>query len=411
MYVYKYTAIDKWEKRVNRSIIASSEQEALDQLNRQNYNVLAIQCKGKKLALLEMLKNVRDTLFFRIDEKALLLFTRELSLMLKVGIPIDKAFHSLAGYQDDEKLRRVLDDVRIDIMKGLSMSQSVDKHKRVFPIIFRALVEVGEHTGKLTDILDELSDYQEKELMTKKRVISALYYPAFIMGSTIIIITAMMIFYLPEFTGSLEGMHVELPLMTRVLMSIVGIFQSPATITTILVSLAISAYIYYNFTRTMVGRFFVDNLILKIPVLGNLLLLLKLTRFARTFALMYRSGIQIDRVLEVSKDIMENEPLKDLVEQCKAEILSGESIAESFRNKRYIPPMMKSFLTLGEETEEITVAMEKVAEIYDDQIANSVDSLINLLEPVFMALVAFVVGFVVIALFLPIYSLISNIGM
>ncbi|MDQ7826627.1 MAG: type II secretion system F family protein [Candidatus Eremiobacteraeota bacterium] len=410
LFLYRYAAIDTFNRQRYGSIIASSEQEALDMLNRKQYQVREILCQGKHVTLREIYNELLDSTVRRISDETVLLFTRELSLMMRVGIPIDKAFQTLAGYQEDHKMRKVVETIREDIRKGSSITHSVTKHPRVFPPIYRALVEVAEQTGKLSHMLDELANYLERELDTRKKVISALTYPIFVMVSTIFIITGLMIYYIPSFTKFLSGIQVPLPLPTKMLMGIVYLFQSPGALSTIVIILVIAGYLYYNFSRTMVGRFFVDNVKINIPYIGDFLIMVRMTRFTRTFALMYRNGINISKILDASKDIVQNEPLKDILEQCKAEIIHGDSIAESFRTKKYIPSLMKSFIILGEETEDIVFSMEKIAQIYDEQIAYRIECFMNLLEPVFMAIVAVVVGFVILALFLPIYSLISNIG-
>ncbi len=230
------------------------------------------------------------------------------------------------------------------------------------------------------------------------------------MISTVLIISLLMVYYVPTFARFLEGMHIKLPVTTEILLFIVRAFQNPGTITSMLIALVIIAYFYYNFTRTMIGRFYVDNVKISVPVLGELFIMVGMTRFARTFALMHKSGISVDRIIDSARDVVQIEPLRDIFDQAKLEIMSGESVSSAFGTKKYITPLVKSFLKLGEETENITFSMEKIAEMYDEQIALRIDSFINLLEPVFMALVALIVGFVVIGLFLPIYSMISNIG-
>ncbi len=410
LFVYRYAAINNREKHIYGNIDAYSEQMALDLLNTKQYQVLEIYCKGEKHSLIETAKKFWENTFKRVNDQNLLLFTRELALMLKVGIPVDRAFTTLADFQEDEMMNKTLQTVKNDIRRGISFSYSTIKHPRVFPPIYRALLEVGESTGKLPEMLEELAGYQEKELMTKKKVQSALTYPCFVMGATTLILIFMMIYYIPSFTSFLSGLHVKLPLPTQILMCIVRVFQSPGAITTIIVGIVVFAYLYYNFSRTMMGRYFVDNTIINLPIIGEFILMVSFTRFARTFSLMYKSGITIDKIIDASRQIVGYEPLKDIFEQCKLEVMEGEAISKAFSSKRYIPSLMKSFLLLGEETESIAHSMEKIAEIYDEQIAYKIESFISLLEPLFMAVVAFIVGFVVISLFLPIYSLISNIG-
>lgn len=410
MYVYKYAAVDNNDRKVTGVVEALSEQEALNTLNRRQYRVLEILCKGQKNTLRNQLRHFWEFCFNRISDHTLVIFTRELSMMLKVGIPMDRAFHTLATYQENERMRGIVSSLREDILKGSSISHSVGKQSSTFPPIFRALVEVGEETGRLPEILQELAEYQEKELMTKKKVASALFYPCFVMISTVLIISLLMVYYVPTFARFLEGMQIKLPVATQVLLFIVKIFQNPGTITTMLIALVISAYFYFNFTKTLIGRFFVDNVKISIPVLGKLFIMIGMTRFARTFALMYKSGIQIERIIDSTKDVIQIEPLRDIFDQIKMEVMSGESVSSAFSSKKYITPLVKSFLALGEETENIAFSMEKIAEMYDEQIALRIDNFISMLEPVFMALVAMIVGFVIISLFLPIYSMISNIG-
>lgn len=407
---FRYAGLDKQNQPIKGIIYSSSEKEALQVLTRQ-YNVQKISIEERRTVFLTLLNRLREKLLVRVSDQSILLFTKELGLMLKSGVPFDKALGTIAKYQEDENLRKIIFAVKADIEGGFLLSRSLMKYRHIFPPIFIAMVQVGEETGRLAEVLGELSLYLEKELNTKKRIISALYYPAFVMGCTAVIITTLMIYYLPQFTTFLDGLSVKLPLATTILLNIIDTIKNPIAIVVILVVLVVAFYLYHSYTLTIVGRYTIDSIILKIPALGNLLFLIMLTRFARTFALMYKSGVQIDRVLEISKEIVQNEVLKDAFNQCIIEIRRGLSIGGAFSLMKFMPSMMKSFLTLGEETGDVVYPMEKISELYDEQVSQKIESLISILEPLFMALVASVVGFVVIALFLPIYSLISNIGM
>ncbi len=177
MYVYKYVAFNPTDRRIAGVVEAPSEQEALNILNRRQYRVMEILCKGEKDTLTSKLRRLRDFCFRRISDHSIVLFTRELSMMLKVGIPMDRAFHTLATYQENERMRKIVSNMREDILKGNSVSYSLSKQSGTFPPIFRALVEVGEETGRLPEILQELAEYQEKELMTKKKLPQRFFIP------------------------------------------------------------------------------------------------------------------------------------------------------------------------------------------------------------------------------------------
>lgn len=410
MLAYRYRALNSKGRPVTGIIFAHSEPEALFKLSNRDYEKVEIRCTGEKFSLRAIIREFISNLFFRVGDQTLIVFTKELALMLRVGISINSAFQLLAGYQEDEKMRKIIESLGTSIRTGSTVSRALLKYPGVFSPLYHALVEIGETSGQLPRMLEELSGYQEKEFKTKRQIISALTYPVFVMGSTIIILSVLMAYYVPSFVKFLVDMRVELPFTTRILVAATHLIQNPAVVISTIISFLILCFLYRNYGKTIVGRFYIDSIKMKIPVVGEIIILSDLTRFARAFALMYRCGVQVSDIMEASKDVVQIEPIKEVLRECNVEIFNGESFSRSLGDKKHIPPLMKSFLFLGEETGDMVTSMEKVSEIYDGQISYRIECLISLLEPLFMAFVASFVGFVGLSLFLPIYSVISNMG-
>ena len=410
MYVYKYEACDRRGHHVQGTLTAHSEEHALHQLKEKYYKNIEISRHVQQLPPDGIFKKYFYRLTRRVSDQTLLVFTKEVALMLNAGIGFQRAIKVLAGHQKEENMKNVLASIHASISSGCQISYSLEKHQEIFPPIYRALVRIGEASGQLPAILEELYAYQEKGYKMKRKIISALTYPLFVMGSTVVILTALMAYYVPSFTKFLVEMRIQLPVTTRILVTIVSILQSPSTIPILVLIIVVSYYLYHNFKTTLVGRYFLDTVKIRIPIIGEIIILLNMIRFANAFALMYRHGVQILDIVDASARLVQMEPIKDLMIQCRSEISEGMSLSQSLGTKKYIPPLMQSFLLLGEETDDMVTPMEKLSEIYDNQVTYQIDCLISLVEPVFMTFSAILVGFVGLSLFLPVYSVISSMG-
>lgn len=409
-FYFKYVAIDKHDNTVKGSIEAVSKKEATLNLKEAGLRVVKIEQAQKRVVLKTKLQDLHEDYIQRVSDYEVIHFTRELSLMLRVGIPVTQSFESLAKYQDNSKFKKVILSLKDQISSGHTLARSIGKHPRVFPSIYQTLTEVGETTGRLAEVLHELSRYQEEEYNVRKKVANALFYPLFVMGFTIVIMTGLMIYYIPSFINFLEGMHVELPASTKILMGIVHFFQNPYSVGLLVFGIVLFFFIYYNYSMTVVGRYNIDRVKLAVPMFGEIIMMVNIARFARTCALMYKCGIGIVRIVDLSRKIVESAPIREMFEDCREQITEGMTLSQAIGANPYVSPLMRSFLILGEETGDIVVSMEKIAEIYDDQVAYKIECLISMIEPVFMGVLAIVVGFIGLSLFLPIYSAISSMG-
>ncbi len=408
--IFQYTAIAPNRKHVVGTVSSVSEYEAIAELSsKQRYDVISINYIGD------------DTSAFIADKKALqpkakvsaqdvYIFTKEFSLMVEAGIPLERCLTVLSDFQDNLNFKLIIQSIQEELSKGHPLSYAFGKHPAVFTPVYTALLKIGETTGKMPYVLDELTNYLERELNTMRKVKSAMTYPVFVMGSTILVLGLIMVYYLPGFVAFLDGMDGKMPMPTKILISITNIMQNPFIVGGVIMGLLLLYYIYYNFSHTMVGKSLIDTIKLKLPVIGNFYKSLYMWQFSRFFSLMYKSGVDINQILVFTKDIIPNTAYKDTFEECRIQVSEGEPFDLVVRSKQFIPGIFYSFVRLGIETDELAYAMEKVSVIYEDQINLLLETIMTLIEPVFMVLVSVVVGFVVISLFLPMYSLISNMG-
>ena len=397
MPTFKYTAKDKDARNVNGKIVAETQAAVIEELRKRQLTIISIQeTKGgrgpQKSAPRKKVK---------VDD--IVLFSRQLATMVEAGIPIIQALDALQDQADHLTFKKIIGQVKEEIQHGSSLANAFSKHPQVFDSLFINMVRVGETGGVLSEILDRISSYMEKILKLKRKIQSALTYPAVVVSMAIIITTLLLVKVVPTFAGIYGSFGQKLPAMTQLLINISDILKHWLIVIVAVIFLGVVALIRWH--KTERGSRVLDGMILKIPIFGELIRKVVLSRFSRTLATLVQSGVPILESLDIVQKTVGNTVVADVVEDVKQHVREGESIAAPLERSDVFPKMVTRMISIGEKSGEIEKMLLKVAEFYDDQVDRAVEGLTSIIEPVIIGLLGIVIGFIVIALFMPILNI------
>ena len=339
--------------------------------------------------------------------KDLAVFCRQFATMVNSGLPILRALAILAEQTDSKALERVLTTVRIDVERGSSLSGAMAKHPKAFNDLFISMVKAGETGGVLDTVLLQLADTIENEVELRRKIKSAMTYPVVVVCLVLLILSAMLLFVVPQFNSIYASLGAQLPLPTRILLAASNITRSKAWL---VILLAIGGVVAFNrFKKTPRGRQEVDRLKLKAPVFGPLFHKVALARMASTFGMLLRAGVPILQALEIVKDTVNNKVVGGALEDVKLSVREGETIAHPLAKHAVFPPMVVQMLSVGEETGAVDTMLGKVADFYNSEVEAAVEALTSLIEPLLIAVIGGCVGAAVIALYMPMFDVINKI--
>jgi type IV pilus assembly protein PilC len=328
--------------------------------------------------------------------------------MIDAGLPLVQCLDILGSKQEKKSFKKIIMRVKEDVEGGATFADGLSKHPKIFDNLFVNLVAAGEVGGILDTILNRLAAYIEKAEALKAKVKSALVYPSTIVAVAIGVTSILLIFVVPMFQQMFEDSGVPLPLPTQILVAVSNIVKNYSLF--VLIGSVVFVIAFGYFYRTDFGRLIVDDLILKIPVFGQLLKKVSVARFTRTLGTMISSGVPILDALEITAKTAGNKIVEKDVMMTRAGISEGKTIAEPLSQSKVFPPMVVQMVAVGEATGNMDAMLGKIADFYDDEVDNAVSALTSLLEPMLMVFLGVVVGGMVIALYLPIFSMASTFG-
>jgi type IV pilus assembly protein PilC len=345
---------------------------------------------------------------YKLKLQDLAVFTQQLASMLEAGLPLITSLEALQEQTENPVFQVIIRDVRGEIAAGNSFSDSVKKFPNAFPALFISMVEAGEASGGLAEILGKVALYFESTVKLVKKVKSAMTYPIAVIGLAVILVNVLLIFVIPVFAEMFSDFGAELPKPTQALIDLSDFLKGN------FFYLAIATFILYKiwmrFIKTPKGRRVKDRLLFRVPVFGNLLLKISLSRFCRTYATLIRSGVPILRTLEIVAASSSKVQIEDACKDISKHISSGGQVSEVLAVNSFFPPMMKHMIRAGESTGNVDGMMEKVADFYDTESETIIASLTSLIEPMLIVFLGVVVGGIVMAMFLPIFQLSSVAG-
>ncbi len=392
-----------WEGTTRKNEERKGELEAPDEsavrviLRRQGVRLTNIKKKPKDL--------LEDIPFFqeKVKEKDVVIFARQFATMINAGLPIIQCLELLSSEEPNKTFKKIIIAIKDDIEGGVSLSDALKKHPDVFDELFINLVAAGEAGGILDVILNRLSAYMEKAMKLKAKVKGAMTYPA----ATLVIAMAVTVLLLykvvPVFEDMFSGFGSALPGPTQVLVDMSGFVQN--NILYMIAGLVIAVIAYKRYYKTERGRLQIDTLVLKAPVFGILLKKVAVAKFSRTLSTMMSSGVPILDGLEIVSKTAGNKVVENALMETRKSISEGKTIAEPLSESGIFPSMVVSMISVGENTGALDAMLSKIADFYDDEVDAAVDAMTALLEPFMLVFLGGVVGGMLIALYLPIFSM------
>jgi len=415
---YKYEAMDHAGAEVTGSIEAESEADAQQVIREQDLFVTKItedgrkkkkkKDKGDKKGGTRRRKAGGGISIGGVGAKQLCSFTRQLSTLQDAGLPILRSLMILEGQSKPGPLKNSLIGVIEDIEGGSTLSEAMAKQPKAFDDLYVNMVKAGEAGGALEVILQRLAEFKERAQSLKRKVIGAMIYPAAVITVAIAIVSGIMIFIIPKFKKIFLGFDVELPEITILLLNASDWF---ATYWWVLLLAPVAFVLMIKLIKkNKTGAFVIDWIALKIPLMGAILQKSTVARTMRTLGTLIASGVPILEALTIARDTAGNTVFKRAFDNIHSAIREGESIAVPLREARIVDDIVVNMVDVGEETGALDTMMYKVAEVYDEEVAVAVDGLISMLEPIMVVVLGLIVGFIVIALFMPLVKLLNELS-
>ncbi len=343
----------------------------------------------------------------RVPKKLLTQFTRQLSTLIDAGLPILRSLRILEEQQKPGMLRVAIRLVAEDVEGGATLSEAMAKHPKAFDRLYTNMVHAGEAGGVLDVILQRLADFMEKSQALRRKVVGALIYPIAVISFAVLIVIGLLVFVVPAFEKIFDDLGSKLPTVTRALLNLSEWMVFPGWIVVIGTPFAVWAIVRLMKTSEG-GRYVVDNVKLHIPLFGRIISKTSVARFSRTLGTLLAAGVPILEALNITRDTAGNEVYARAMNKVHDGIREGESFAQPLRQAKIVEPMVVNMIDVGEETGELDKMLNKVADTYDEEVEVLVGSLTSLLEPVLIIVLGLIVGFIVVALFMPMVGILQN---
>jgi type IV pilus assembly protein PilC len=386
---------------------AKTRDEAVDQLRKQSVVVTSLEEKKSGAGGFK----IKLSLGSGLTDKDLVVFTRQFGTMINAGLPLVQCLEILSTQSENKVLRETIGEVKTQVEAGSTFSDALRRHPKVFDDLYVNLVHAGEVGGLLDTILTRLAKYIEKAMKLKGQVKSAMIYPAAIMGVAVVVISVLMIWVIPIFAKmfvELSGGKVGLPGPTQLVIDISNVFTSYWYL--IFGSLVAIIFGIKKYYATVQGRKAIDKLLLKTPVFGDLIRKASVAKFTRTLGTLLASGVPLLDGMTICAKTAGNKVIEETLINARVSISGGKTIADPLAASGVFPKMVTHMIAVGESTGALDAMLGKIADFYEDEVDQAVASLTSLLEPIMMVFLGIVIGFIVIAMYLPIFKMSDAIG-
>jgi len=401
MPVYTYRGVNRAGTTVAGERVATNKAELAALLRREQINVSKLSEKGKEFQI--------PTFGTGVDSKELAIFTRQFSVMIDAGLPLVQCLEILAGQQENKTFQKILSGVRASVEGGATLSASMKQYEKVFDPLYYNMVEAGETGGILDTILQRLSTYIEKNVKLKRAVKSAMIYPVSVMGIAGMVITLLLWKVVPIFVELFNGLGVDLPLPTRIVIALSRFVGSiyGGMIVVFFIAGVVALKFWYG---TPQGRFVLDTIVLKVPMVGTLLRKIAVARFTRTLGTLISSGVPILEGLDITARTSGNAVIERAIIQTRKAVEAGRSLVDPLKETEVFPGMVTQMIGVGEQTGAMDAMLQKIADFYEDEVDAAVKDLLTALEPIMIVFLGVVVGGIVISMYLPLFSLINKLA-
>jgi type IV pilus assembly protein PilC len=349
----------------------------------------------KILAILDLKK--------KVSTKSLVIFTRQLATLIAAGLPLVKALRTLHDQLEPGALKSVIKSIADEVESGANFSEALTHFPKVFPDFYINMIKAGEVGGMLEDILKRLSEFLDKTQKLRDRVKSALMYPMFVMIVAVLILIMLMVFVIPTFTNMFSELGGDLPLPTRILIFLSDVTRRIWFLIPLIPLGLIAAY--KAVIKDPDRRFMIDRMKLRVPIVGDLIQQIAVARFSRTLGTLLSSGVPILAALETVRDTIGNEFIARAVIKIRDSIKEGESVSAPMEASNAFPPLVTKMISIGEETGDLSKMLVQIADNFEDEVDVAVSGLTSLLEPLLIVFMGLIVGFIVVSMFMPLFSL------
>ena len=390
---FSWEGTDSRGNRVKGKTIAADEAAVRAELRRQG----VVPTRVRKQSALFQSKG-------KVTPADIAIFSRQLATMLTAGIPLVQAFEIIGSGHENPAMAELVLAIKADVEGGTALAEALAKHPLHFDDLFVNLVEAGEQAGALETLLDKIATYKEKTEAIKKKIKKALFYPAAVLVVALVVTTILLIFVIPEFENLFQGFGADLPAFTRMVIGLSEFMRSQGWIVGLAVGGTIGAYLYMK-KRSRRVREIQDQIALKLPIIGAILTKAAIARFARTLSTMFSAGVPLVEALESVAGATGNVVYEKAVLQMRDEVATGQRLQRAMYNTELFPNMVIQMIAVGEESGSLDEMSAKVADFYEEDVDNAVDSMSSLLEPMIMAILGVLVGGLVVAMYLPIFKM------
>jgi type IV pilus assembly protein PilC len=397
-YVWKGKTRDG--KVVSGERVADNKEAVMQLLRRDQILVSSVKEKGRELAL--------PKLGGGVPSKDLAIFTRQFSVMIDAGLPLVQCLEILGSQQENKTFAKILQQTRMDVEGGASLADAMRKHPKAFDDLFTNMIAAGEAGGILDTILKRLATYIEKNVKLKAQVKGAMVYPIAVISIAGIVIAVILWKVIPTFASMFAGLNAELPLPTRFVISLSRWFVRLLPFLVIGGILGVVAFKRYY--ATYGGRRVVDKMILKAPIFGVLMQKIAVARFCRTLSTLIASGVPILDGLEITARTAGNAIVEDAIMAVRKGVEGGLTVAQPLKETGVFPPMVVQMIGVGEQTGALDAMLTKIADFYEEEVDQAVANLLTLMEPVMILFLGITVGGIIIAMYLPLFDLISKLS-
>lgn len=398
MAVYKYVAKKGPKELFEGKIEAQNEEEAIDKLSHMGYIPVRVVLDKQRSQKISAIK-VKG----KIKSRQITIFSRELASLIKSGVPILNALGIISEQSESHKLKAVISDIYDKVKQGDSLSSALGQYPNIFSSLYVAMIGAGEDSGALATVLLRIASYRTKQEAMLSRLRMALVYPgfmAFVGAATIIF---MLTYVMPRLMDIFINMGQDLPLPTQILISASQGLQKWWMV--VLAGVMVSIFIFKQQAKTKIGRVSLSMLKLRLPIFGKLVLKSELSRFCRTMELLIQNGITILRAISIAIPVLDNEILKSLLRQSYKDLEQGGSFGQSLKKSKLFPLFMTNLISVGEESGSLDESLREIANSYEEDSDEAMKMMSSLLEPVMILTMGLVIGFMVIAMLLPIFEI------
>jgi type IV pilus assembly protein PilC len=382
-------------------LLADSRDAAVAVLRRQNIQVTNIRERGREIKLIPRLP-------MNVSRKRISIFTRQFSVMLDAGLPLVQCLEILGGQEENKAFATMINDVRADVESGSSVADAMRKHPKAFDNLFVNMVAAGEAGGILDIILQRLSTYIEKSVKLNSQVKAAMIYPVAVLVIAALVVFIILWKVIPVFAQLFSGLGGEMPFLTRMVIAASN-FVGRYFIFIVIV-LGAGGVAIQRYHKTYRGRRVLDGLLLKVPIIGMLLRKISVARFCRTLATLTASGVPILDGLEITAKTAGNAIIEDAIMSVRKSVEEGKTISEPLAETKVFPAMVVQMINVGEQTGALDQMLSKIADFYEDEVDTAVAGMMKLIEPLMISVLGVVIGTIVAAMYLPLYSILTKIG-